>query len=386
MISARTRLVRTLVATSAAAVVTIGTVVGAQALAEPAPESPDAPGGQTAGSVYANRLVDPSTLISGAASGQQYSYWSQGSDEQLHLSTATLLEPRGSRPAAGWPVVVWAHGSDGWSASCAPSRNRDSGDRTAISRLLGDGYAVIAPDYAAVGAPGAPQYSDVNATAHNLVDAVRAAADIGQTDLSPKWAVVGQSQGAAAAVSLARNATRWQAGRLDFRGATATSIPAGYADLVAGLSPSSTAVPTPVVADVLYTLASQDSTDLEPILTERGSDLVQKAQTLCTEDLVKQVGGTQLADLVRKPLASNAKLAASLRKSLALPTIGFNRPILMSQRLVDESVVVPSSLRYLAEAQLASNKVTMSTYLTVDQSDGERQERAAVKAFLKRLY
>lgn len=385
MISVRTRLVRTLVATSAAAAVTIGTVAGARALAEPE-QTPEAPGGQNAGSVYANRLLDSEKLVTGAASGQQFSYWSQGSDERLHLSTATLLEPKGTTPNAGWPVVVWAHGSDGWNASCAPSQKTDRSDRTAISRLLADGYAVIAPDYAAVGAPGSPQYSDVEATAHNLVDAVRAAADIGQTDLSPKWAVVGQSQGAAAAVSLGRNATRWQTGQLDFRGATATSIPAGYADLVAGLSPSSTAVPTPVVADVLYTLASQSADDLEPILSKRGAALVEKAQTLCTEDLIKAIGGTQLAELVSKPLASNAKLAAKLRSSLALPTRGFNRPILMSQQLIDDTVVVPDSLRYITEAQLASNKVKMSTYLTGNQSDAQRQEQAAVKSFLKALY
>ncbi|ALG84112.1 alpha/beta hydrolase family protein [Gordonia phthalatica] len=385
MISARKRLARTLLATSAAAAVTVGSLAGAHALAEPE-SAPAAPGGQTAGSVYANRVVDTARLMSGAASGQQFSYWSQGSDERLHLTTAVLLEPKGTTPAAGWPVVVWAHGSSGWSASCAPTARADADDRAAVNRLLNHGYAVIAPDYAAVGAPGSPQYSDVEATAHNLVDAVRAAADIGRSDLSPKWSVVGQAQGAAAAVSLARNATRWQTGKLDFRGGTATSIPAGYGDLVAGLSPSSTAVPTAVVADVLYTLASQDAAELEPILSKRGAALVEQAQSLCTEALIKEIGGTQLSDLVSKPLASNAKLAASLRKSLAIPTLGFNRPILMSQRLVDNTVVVPNSLRYITEAQFASNKVKMSTYLTGDEKDGERQEQAAVDAFVKGLF
>ncbi|MGI6796736.1 alpha/beta hydrolase family protein [Gordonia sihwensis] len=385
MITARKRLARTLVVTAAAAALTVGGVTGALAVADPE-DAPAPTGGQTAGSVFANRTIDGRALVPGAAAGQQYSYWSIGADERLHLSTAVLLEPRGKAPAAGWPVVVWAHGSDGWNDSCAPSAKRDADDRSTLSHLLGRGYAVIAPDYAAVGTPGSPQYSDVDATAHNIVDAVRAGADVGSSSLSPKWAVVGSTQGAAAATSLARNATAWQTGELDFRGAAATSIPAGYDDVVAGLSPSSSAVPTAVVADVLYTLASQSTEDLGTILTPRGEALVQKAQKLCTSALIKEIGGTQLADLVSKPLASNAALASSLRKSLAIPARGFNRPILMSQRLVDESVVVPASLRYVTQAQLSSNKVKMSTYLTGDESAGKRQEQAAVDNFLGGLF
>ncbi|EGD56860.1 alpha/beta hydrolase family protein [Gordonia neofelifaecis] len=385
MITARKRLARTLVVTSTAAVLAVGGVTGARALAEPENAAP-APGGQTAGSVFANRTVDTPNLVAGAASGQQYSYWSQGADERMHLSTAVLMEPKGAAPAAGWPVVVWAHGSDGWSDSCAPSNRRSADDRATVSHLLSRGYAVIAPDYAAVGAPGSPQYSDVDATAHNIVDAVRAGADVGESVLSPKWAVVGNTQGAAAATSLARNATSWQTGRLDFRGATASSIPAGYDDVVAGLSPSSAAVPSAVVADVLYTLASQDQEALAPILSPRGAALVQKAQKLCTSALIKEVGDTPLAELVSKPLASDAKLASALRKSLAIPAHGFNRPILMSQRLVDPTVVVPSSLRYITESQLTSNKVKMSTYLTGSEADGERQEQSAVDAFIDGLF
>lgn len=381
----RTRVAKTLVVTSATAVLAVGSITGARALADP-PASAPSQGGQTAGSVYANRTVAPADLAAGAAHGQQYSYWSVGSDERLHLSTATLLEPKGKVPDAGWPVLVWAHASNGWSQDCAPSRNRGGVDDAAVTRLLKQGYAVIAPDYAAVGMPGAPQYSDVDATAHNIVDAVRAGSDIGASELSPKWAVVGEGQGASAAVALARSATSWESGKLDFRGATATSIPAGYDDLVANLSPTSASVPTSVVADVLYTLASQGAADLTSILTPRGDALVENARTMCSAALVKEIGGTQLADLVSRPLSSNAKLAATLRKSLSIPTRGFNRPVLMSQRLVDSTVVVPTSLQYVAQAQFASNKVTMKTYLTGDENDGKRQERSTVDSFLGGLF
>ncbi|MGB3604618.1 MAG: lipase family protein [Gordonia sp. (in: high G+C Gram-positive bacteria)] len=381
----RTRVGKTLVVTTAAAAVAVGSVTGAQAFADPAEAVPEQ-GGQTAGSVYANRVIAPTSLIAGAARGQEYTYWSPGSDERLHLSTATLLEPKGKTPSAGWPVLVWAHASNGWNQSCAPSKTRNGADDAAVTRLLKQGYAVISPDYAAVGMPGAPQYSDVSATAHNIVDAVRAGSDVGESDLSPKWAVVGEGQGASAAVELARNGASWQSGRLDFRGATATSIPAGYDDLVTNLSPSSQPVPTGVVADVLYTLAAQEPDDVKSILSTRGTALVEQARTLCSAALAKEIGGTQLADLVSRPLSSNAKLAAALRKSLAIPSRGFSRPVLMSQRLMDPTVVVPTSLEYVTQAQFASNKVTMKTYLTGDDAAARKQERSAVDAYLEDLF
>ncbi|MGB3303820.1 MAG: alpha/beta hydrolase, partial [Gordonia sp. (in: high G+C Gram-positive bacteria)] len=85
----RTRVGKTLVVTTAAAAVAVGSVTGARAFADPAEAVPEQ-GGQTAGSVYANRVIAPTSLIAGAARGQEYTYWSPGSDERLHLSTATL--------------------------------------------------------------------------------------------------------------------------------------------------------------------------------------------------------------------------------------------------------------------------------------------------------
>ncbi|WP_026918347.1 alpha/beta hydrolase family protein [Gordonia shandongensis] len=384
MITPRRRFVRHLASAAAVTVVAAGGVTAAVAVADPAQE-PTQRGGQTAGSVYANRPLTGPSLLPAASEGQQFSYWSQGADERMHLSTAVLLEPRGTAPRTGWPVVVWAHGSDGWNADCAPSQQRGRADRGTITRLLNRGYAVISPDYAAVGAPGAPQYSDVGATAHNIVDAVRASSDIGPA-LSDRWAVLGQSQGAAAAVELARKAVSWQTGSLDFRGAAAMSVPAGYDDVVTGLSPSSPSVPDPVMADVLYTLASQDREALEPILSRRGAALVDKARTLCSEALIKEIGGTTLAGLVTRPLSSQRSLAASLRTSLAIPTRGFNRPILLSQRLTDDTVVVPTTLQYITEAQVTDAKATMSTYLTPDSAAAQKQERAAVEKFLDTLF
>src|SRR3546814_10644469 len=64
--------------------------------------------------------------------------------------------------------------------------------------------------------------SDLVTTAHGVIDSVIAAHRM-DLALSPKWAIVGQSQGGGAAVASARWATEFSAGSgLDYRGVVAT--------------------------------------------------------------------------------------------------------------------------------------------------------------------
>jgi len=378
------RLRTTLVVSTVAATVAAGALTAAHAFADP--EESTTPtttrGGQTAGAVYANQPLTGTALPDGAASGSKFSFWTNGTDDRLHLAVATIALPKGAEPSNGWPVVVRAAAPTGIDARCAASATpvKTAGDKTSEA-LLAKGFAVLTPDYGGIGAPTAPQYSDNAVTARHLVDAVEAGRVV--AGLSPRWAVAGEGLGSGAAIELARKATRWESGALDFRGTAATSLPAGFADLVAGLGKSSPEVSAAVVADVVYALASLDQEALEPVLSSKGAELVGKAATGCADDLQRAVRGVSLSELVTKPLPG--KLAASVRKSLELPQRGFNRPVLLSQTLTDETTVVPEALRYLTEAHLASNKVRASSYLTADEADGKRQERDAVVAFIDDL-
>ena len=368
-----------------AAGVVVGGVTATRAIATPEDSAPTAPGGQTAGTVFANRAVSDADLPASAAVGQQFSYWTLGADERTHLTTATVLQPKGTAPAGGWPVVVYAHRPDGLSLGCAPSKRRASRDTAAVSGLLRSDYAVVIPDYTTVGVTGSPQYVDFAVSAHTVVDAVKALTDI-EPSVSPRWAAVGDSLGAGTAVELARSATTWQKGSMDFRGAAATTLPVGYDDVLAGLSPASSPVSPDTVADVVYALASLDADDVTPLLTPRGKELVTKARTMCAPALTKAIGSTNLSALVTAPLAANSALDTALREGLQLRTRGFSRPILLSQKLVDDETSVPANLRYLTTAQLSSNKVLAKTYLTGSPTDASRQEQAAVAAFLKGLF
>ena len=95
--------------------------------------------------------------------------------------------------------MAWAHGTVGLGDDCTPSALPRSGrDDEYLSHWLDQGYVVVGSDYAGLGTPGLMSYLNSVTTARGVVDSVLAAHHM-DLPLSPKWAVVGQSQGGGAA-------------------------------------------------------------------------------------------------------------------------------------------------------------------------------------------
>jgi pimeloyl-ACP methyl ester carboxylesterase len=119
-------------------------------------------------------------------------------------TAATLLIPE--KPLAGGPLVVWAHGSTGIAAKCAPTRLDLSGPvmdqdyPVSMYKLAGYGYTVIAPDYSGFSYGQPPGYFNAEDEAHSVLDATRAAANL-LTTVPDKVVFVGHSQGGHAALS-----------------------------------------------------------------------------------------------------------------------------------------------------------------------------------------
>ncbi|MEP9417281.1 lipase [Gordonia sp. VNQ95] len=345
-------------------------------------------GGGAPGTVYANRQIPGSRLYAGAGSGHQFTYWSVGADDQPHLSTGSLYLPTRPAPRGGYPVVALAHGSRGIADDCAPSVHPTDADLDQLRTWLGRGYAVVGTDYAGLGTSGTPQYFDLQATARNIVDAVAAGHDISD-QLSKKWAVVGEGQGASAAVVLARGVSGARSAGLDYRGSAATSIPAEFASVIGKLGPTTTVTAPPVwVADALYTLAAigeaHPEVGLSAYLTDTGRTWVAKAKDLCVGDLTRAATGLDLGSLFSKPLAGNTDLTTLLTSASTLPTRGFTRPVLMSQTLQDSAVIVPLTLKYITDAR-ADRLVDGRTYLTPIGSQAETMSDNDVRAFVARV-
>lgn len=123
----------------------------------------------------------------------------------LTEANAMLFVPGGQVPAGGWPLVAWAHGTTGVADGCAPSRNYNAlGDAGIVDALVSAGFAVVAPDYEGLDAPGVHPYFNRASHAQSVLQAVKAVSKLSGVAVSRRWAVMGHSQGGHVALASAQ--------------------------------------------------------------------------------------------------------------------------------------------------------------------------------------
>jgi pimeloyl-ACP methyl ester carboxylesterase len=184
----------------------------------------------------------PASLAS-VATGQLFAYKMTGAKGQKINATAMLFMPKTSAPAAGWPLVVFGHGTTGVGQQCAPSvtmNSTGSWDYAGlVAMLVSQGVAVVAPDYEGLGdstmgvTQGHP-YLDLRSAGQSMVLAAVAAKKIMTTKLSGQWAAIGHSQGGQAALAAAQfsgYATRLESG-LTYKGTVAIAPASNLLDSV----------------------------------------------------------------------------------------------------------------------------------------------------------
>jgi acetyl esterase/lipase len=142
--------------------------------------------------------------VTGATSTLKLRYRMTAVTGGLTEANALLFAPAGTPPAGGWPLVVWAHGTTGVSDGCAPSRDFNLTDPPFVSGLLAAGFAVLAPDYEGLDAPGVLPYYIRSSHANSVLHAVKAAQAVKGVTLSKAWSVVGHSQGGNVALAAAQ--------------------------------------------------------------------------------------------------------------------------------------------------------------------------------------
>ncbi|ENV98250.1 lipase family protein [Acinetobacter bereziniae] len=119
-------------------------------------------------------------------------------------ATAMVFVPKTTRPAEGWKVVVWEHGTVGVGDSCAPSKNGfNPRFKNMAQSLLKEGYVVVAPDYEGLGTPGMHPYLNLKSEANSAIYAVKAYKDHYGSQINGQWMSVGQSQGGHASLGTA---------------------------------------------------------------------------------------------------------------------------------------------------------------------------------------
>lgn len=160
----------------------------------------------------------PGTLLSHEplprphAGGQAYRilYQSTGVGGQPVAVSGMVILPDGAAPAAGRPVVSWAHPTTGVDPRCGPSLSplrfmMVSG----LKEMLDHGFIVAATDYPGLGSGAHHPFLDGESEGRAVIDAVRAAAQIPGAGASPRFALWGHSQGGQAVLFAADMADRY---------------------------------------------------------------------------------------------------------------------------------------------------------------------------------
>ncbi|MFC7676498.1 alpha/beta hydrolase family protein [Mycolicibacterium sp. GCM10028919] len=332
------------------------------------------------GSLIESVPLDPAVSLPGAGAAYRILYATTNTHQRPAVSTAAVFLPAGAPPQDGWPTVAWAHGTTGLGDDCTPSAlPRSDRDDGYLDHWLGQGYAVVASDYTGLGTPGLMSYLDTATTAHGIVDSVIAfhqLADRRGVALSPRWAVIGQSQGGAAAVGTARYATEFSAGSgLDYRGAIATGTPAFIDEIVGKAGPDMVLPPelgSVASAYSAYILAAfreaRPDLDVDAVLSAEGRDAVAKAEVACAAELATALTDTRPNEFFVAPLASVPGAGPALTDYLGIPTSGYDRPVFLGVGLRDSDVPPSSSLR-LDEAMRANRQpVELHVYPDQDHS------------------
>ncbi|MCQ9154941.1 alpha/beta hydrolase [Acidomonas methanolica] len=212
---------------------------------------------------------------------------------QLPVSGYVLI-PRGPRPANGWPVVIWAHGTTGVADMCAPSvRGIDRRDNVYLDAWLGRGFMVVATDYQGLGTPGPHPYLLYRPEAYSLLDAARAVLADKGLHARNEMVLVGQSQGAGAGLAAAWMHPRY-APDLAVKAAVLTGLVATVhrddANATGTKEQRYTSIDEMDAGFVMLRLAGSDqaihpTVDLEALLNDRGKAMLNVARHGCLHDL-----------------------------------------------------------------------------------------------------
>jgi len=246
--------------------------------------------------------------------------------------TGVLIQPRSTKPAKGYPVVVWAHGTTGLGDQCAPSAYEPFA-LSGVAPLIDAGYVIAAPDYEGLGIPDEIHpYLVGEASGHNVLDAARAARTIGGSNVVLAW---GWSQGGHAAL-FARSLQPVYAPELDFRGAAAQ---APVTDVDTFLLPGRTDVDIfPFTAETILAWAEvYEETSLLDLVVVEDAEKARLAQQACTGDI---------ADNTTRPLddifRSDPENTAAWREAVRINSVVVGEsdiPVLLTHGAAD--IVVP---------------------------------------------
>lgn len=304
-----------------------------------------------------------------AAQAYKLHYRTPDPHGRLAEGSGLLYLPAGAPPAGGWPVVAWAHGTQGIADHCAPSVSgptHPERDGRFLDHFLRQGYAVVAADYQGLGTPGEHAYLHVRSAARNSIDMVKASHHfLGSHRLSPRWVSVGYSQGGAAALSAGHQAEGYGGPGLQYKGSFTAGTPTAVEVTALVMHPGSrTANPGALNAYHAYLLGGllQVAPQIDRVLSPQGRARIALARQHCLTDLAAQLEGASTGEMFSAPLTSVPGIWPLLHDYLGVPRRGFSQPLLLAHGTRDRDVPYLTTVLYAAGLALRGEPVAFRQY------------------------
>jgi pimeloyl-ACP methyl ester carboxylesterase len=332
---------------------------------------------------------DPAWSFAKAGPSFEILYSTKDQRDSVAEGFGALYVPPGQAPPGGWPLVVWAHGTVGIGDTCASSRHPQTEHVSRyFNQILESGYAVLAPEYQGLGTGG--QFSYYNATVEGLsildaVAAIRSAA----VPLSKKWVIIGQSEGAHAAMSAASLYDGAGSGpAAELNGVIATGLRTNPSNsLRQEFNPTSTGS-TLQIAVMAYDLASLQDLHpdrVTPYLSDFGKDYVAAANSECLSELVARADGRRPAALVTNPDQPTPTFSADMAALSSYREDHFTADIMIGYGTADDIVPPTDTENYGKTLQQLNPgiQITVKKYDDKDHAGAFQASLPDALAFLE---
>lgn len=316
---------------------------------------PPAPPGRPGDVVWSSPIISPA-----GSRAWKILYHSRGVGGRDVVVSGIVITPTAAPPRGGWPVVTWAHGTEGLADACAASKALDIAYRIpGIRAFIKQGYVVVATDYQGLGTPGQQPYLVGVSEARGVLDIARAAHQMSPAHASTKVLVYGHSQGGQAALFAGQIASTY-APDLHLLGVAAV---APVSDLTA-LIPEAMATPVALGYAVMATVgfhAAYPSLSLASVLTPQAIDGLGYLDQHCAADVIDHYAEFTPAQIIaRSPFAVPA-FAAQLDQNTA-GTVMTPAPLFVAQGDRDELVPKPTTDQFVQRACGIGDRVLYRVY------------------------
>ncbi len=255
--------------------------------------------------------------------------------------TGVVVVPNTDAPPGGFPVVSWAHGTNGMADECAPSLE-PQGAAPLANMLVDKGWLITATDYEGEGTPGLHPYIAGENAARNTIDIVRAARQLPDAPASENYVVWGHSQGGHTAMFALKIAPTY-APELHAKGVVAGAPPSQFALVYAYLKTSPFKHYLLMAAGGLNA-AYGDDAPLDEVLTPEGVAMVPELENGCSGDIAAKFAAVDV-DTVTKgdPFAAPAWKKILMENDPQNFATASPLPLLIIQGGNDEQIPVVST-------------------------------------------